>query len=297
MTWPNWQRLTPVLQLANFWDSSNYRDGFGPRWIEQYQLLFVQSGRGQAVIDDQPIPMEPGDLIFYGPRQCHQVRPLTAGPNAQPLRLIGMAFVFLQEDLTRLPIGQHSSDTPIRYRRGIPRCPLQPRPPLRTPTRPDSAVRELCERLVLSCLASKTGRELEKRGLLLMLFDAWHRALQLQQADDQRSPVAAALVRAAEQRLLRDPTHPPTVEQLAEAAALRPSYFARLFKQHTGLSIRQYVNQQRLLLARRLLAGGQLNASQAAHQAGFDDPLYFSRLFTKRFGIPPSQLRRQAQMP
>ena len=47
----------------------------------------------------------------------------------------------------------------------------------------------------------------------------------------------------------------------------------------------------RLREARRLLTTTSASVKQIAFQVGFEDPLYFSRLFRRRFGTPPSNLR------
>lgn len=47
--------------------------------------------------------------------------------------------------------------------------------------------------------------------------------------------------------------------------------------------------------ARRLLRYSAVPVSEISYQLGFADPAYFSRFFTKRAGVPPSQFRREGQ--
>ena len=81
----------------------------------------------------------------------------------------------------------------------------------------------------------------------------------------------------------------PSVRELAEAMGYSVNHFTRLFRQRTGTTPKQYLLTRRLAQARALLAAG-LPVQQAARRSGFDDPLYFSRLFKQLFGVPPSHV-------
>ena len=68
-------------------------------------------------------------------------------------------------------------------------------------------------------------------------------------------------------------------------------YLIRIFKKETGLTPHQYMTEKRLECAARTLATfyDKRNISETALLCGFSNPLYFSRLFKKRYGVPPSQ--------
>jgi hypothetical protein len=68
--WQGWSGMTPTLRLANFYDAEP-GGGFGPRYITEYQLIFVQRGSGEAVVDDQLYQLSPGDVLYYGPPRCN----------------------------------------------------------------------------------------------------------------------------------------------------------------------------------------------------------------------------------
>ena len=75
---------------------------------------------------------------------------------------------------------------------------------------------------------------------------------------------------------------------LASQLFLSRSQFARKLKAITGISITQFIREQRLLRAKELLCEGRLNVSEIAYETGFSDPAYFSRIFSKEMGISPS---------
>lgn len=79
----------------------------------------------------------------------------------------------------------------------------------------------------------------------------------------------------------------------AELACLSPSYFCHRFARQFGLPPGEYVTRLRMRRAAKLLTNRELAVFQIAAAVGYDDPLYFSRLFRKRFGASPEQYRKE----
>ncbi len=74
-------------------------------------------------------------------------------------------------------------------------------------------------------------------------------------------------------------------------AGITPSYLSALFRRELGRTFTGYVTEKRLELARRLLRTTAMPAGHVARAAGFKDPHYFSALFKKHFGCPPTAYR------
>lgn len=68
-----------------------------------------------------------------------------------------------------------------------------------------------------------------------------------------------------------------------------PEYLKKLFKKETGFTPHQYLTDKRLEIAANTLTSfyGKWNISETAHLCGFSEPLYFSRLFKRKFGMSP----------
>ncbi len=295
-SWQGWEDLTPLLRLASFYDTQPC-EIVGPRYNQDFQLLVVQAGGGVAEIGRETFDIARGDVLFYSPNVRHT---LHSSPDS-PLRLMGLLFLFHQGDAGRIDTTLPYAQTdPYAFPAGPPRCPLHPPPPARVSIPAGSALRSSCESLVLSFIASPTGRSMEKRGLLLLVFDAWHEAI-LGSPGSQQSPQAPALYRhaitQAQEAILQDLTHPPTMAQLAHATGIHPDYFTRLFKRQTGQSVQGFVTHHRLLHARRLLIEGRLTVGDISRAVGYDDAYYFSRLFRQQFGVAPSVFRKEHSWP
>lgn len=70
-------------------------------------------------------------------------------------------------------------------------------------------------------------------------------------------------------------------------------YLTRLFKNEMGMTPRQFLTDRRLENAASSLAlmDGSLSVSQIARQCGFNDALYFSKVFKQRYGVSPKYYR------
>ncbi|GGA44284.1 helix-turn-helix domain-containing protein [Paenibacillus physcomitrellae] len=85
-----------------------------------------------------------------------------------------------------------------------------------------------------------------------------------------------------------------SMEQCAEFVNLSPYYFSKLFKLQTGETFIDYVTRLRIDEAKKLIAEQNLSLKEICYEVGYNDPNYFSRVFKKAMGIPPSEYRQQA---
>ncbi|WFE51373.1 MULTISPECIES: helix-turn-helix domain-containing protein [unclassified Micromonospora] len=82
-----------------------------------------------------------------------------------------------------------------------------------------------------------------------------------------------------------------TVEELAARAGMAPRTFARRFRAETGTTPHDWLTNQRVLLARRLLEETPLSVEAVADQAGFGDAAALRHHFSRRVGATPHSYR------
>lgn len=85
-----------------------------------------------------------------------------------------------------------------------------------------------------------------------------------------------------------------SLDDLADAAGLSVSRFAHLFRQQTGTTPQQFVEQQRIAQARQLLDLSSRSIKQIARDLGFDTQFYFSQRFRKQVGMSPRDYRNRS---
>lgn len=79
----------------------------------------------------------------------------------------------------------------------------------------------------------------------------------------------------------------------ADALHLSVPYLNEAVKAMTGVSTTAYVRQQIVVKAKRLLAYTTQSIAEIARTLGFEDPAYFSRLFSRETGLSPSGFRHK----
>lgn len=87
-------------------------------------------------------------------------------------------------------------------------------------------------------------------------------------------------------------TEPITLEHLSQALFHNGAYLSRKFKEHTGISLRDYILCKRILLAKNLLSQG-LPLTTVCQESGFHDYANFNRTFTKHTGYSPGKYQKQ----
>ena len=82
------------------------------------------------------------------------------------------------------------------------------------------------------------------------------------------------------------------VEDYALSRGMSASNFYRVFKQISGSTPLQFILKLRLSNAQNLLENSNLTIAEIASAVGYENPLYFSRLFNKHIGVSPSEYRK-----
>ncbi len=82
-----------------------------------------------------------------------------------------------------------------------------------------------------------------------------------------------------------------SLNTIAEAIYLSPSYFSRMFKEYTGENVSDYIIRLRINMSRELLRNTNLNINDITEKIGYTSSKYFSKLFRKVVGLTPSAYR------
>ena len=84
-----------------------------------------------------------------------------------------------------------------------------------------------------------------------------------------------------------------SIENYAAKHNMSVSWFIRNFKEYTNATPAQYILSLRISNARTLLENTSYNVSEISNIVGYENPLYFSRIFKKQCGMSPSEFRKQ----
>jgi ligand-binding sensor domain-containing protein/AraC-like DNA-binding protein len=131
----------------------------------------------------------------------------------------------------------------------------------------------------------------QNRVLLHQNEELVGRRLLSAQESQPEDPFAAKAVETL-RALYKDPDL--DVPAFSSAMGMSKTLLNRRIQESFGQSVGQFIRTYRLTVAREMLLNNletkNMNVSEIAYEVGFNDPKYFSRCFTREFGVPPSSL-------
>jgi AraC-like DNA-binding protein len=89
------------------------------------------------------------------------------------------------------------------------------------------------------------------------------------------------------------PAQNMTLNEMAAIAGMSVPYFCSRFKKAFDISPIECLIQHRMHHAAHLLTNKNLSVTQIAAEVGYDDLFHFSKMFKKRFGLSPRELRKR----
>lgn len=141
----------------------------------------------------------------------------------------------------------------------------------------------------LTCL-SHCGKVTEANELFGALFTVLSRE---QKKEESKKGVTGRLdeVKQYIEENFRDPNI--TLDMLGDVFHVSSNYLGRLFKKETGLSVSDYINNERMKWVLEQLENTDRPAKEIAESCGFVSTNYFYTFFKKKIGITPQAYREQ----
>ena len=88
----------------------------------------------------------------------------------------------------------------------------------------------------------------------------------------------------------------PTPKQVAETFAVSEDHLSRLIKREYGVTLHEYTTRARLNYAAELLSSSPgMKVYEAGEAAGYPDYKYFHAVFTRYFGVSPTDYRKNTE--
>ena len=84
-----------------------------------------------------------------------------------------------------------------------------------------------------------------------------------------------------------------SLRAIAENLSISAGYLSTLFRQETGKTITDFVNEKRIEHAAVLLRSASLQVQTVAQYCGIPDVNYFSKIFKRYHGVTPREYRKE----
>lgn len=149
---------------------------------------------------------------------------------------------------------------------------------------PENKMMKLRKQIKLACVECVSFKEL-LNVTFRMLEDNWEKCMEIRRGNMVKP------IKQIQQYMEEHYMEQITQSDLAEMAGMSDSYFSKLFKEESGKGYSEYLIDIRLNQSKKLLMDTNIPIKEIAHQVGYPDEKYYSRLFQKKVGIKPKDFR------
>lgn len=251
----------------------------------EYELVYVMKSFGKRFVADHLEDFEDGDLVLLGPNLPHFWKNDEAYFQNDPRFKVNAIVIhfpvnFFQEQLQSYPEFLPVAELLKRAARGISFNPQVAR----------SLDGQLQKLLKLKGLERtlhflKVLDKLARTKQFKVLASENYRA-ELQDWSSNRMEKVMHVINANYRQSIK-------LDQVADHIGMNTTAFCRYFKEKTGKSFVEFVNDMRIGYACKLLLEGRQNVSQIGFESGFNNLSNFNRCFKKKTGFAPVHYRSQ----
>ncbi len=240
-----------------------------------YEVNFLVSGDVTYVIESHVYHVSPGNMLIIGPRELHQVHiESTVAPYERYMLWITPGLLQkLSSEQTDL--GHCFDLSRPNY------CNL-----LQLSAQQQQEIPALMEGLIQEQEHPVFGSDLRKYNFISELLIRINR---MADSADMRRDNGALSIEAQVIEYINMHYHQPiTLDVLAEHLFVSKYHLSHEFKKQVGISVYQYLQKKRLLIARQLMAQGR-KPVDVYEVCGFRDYTAFYRAFQKVYGLSPRE--------
>lgn len=243
-----------------------------PQPLNDYDLWYVVSGKGQMSLD--------GKEYLIGRGDCFLVR-----PGDEPFAIQDaedrLTVVFIHLKVTDIHTGQTYDPQLL---------------PKRHTVVADMLWFDIQLNRLLQCVRQEGSwqeaeYDLVMKQVMLNLLRWQHEGGTVNTDSRHKQVVAHILAYIRE-----DTSRRPEMSELANLVNLSPEYLNSIVKKYTGTSIKQWITIARLERALHLLMETPMNVSEVAESLGYANLYLFSRQFKERYGEPPSHFKGKTEL-
>ena len=238
-----------------------------PRGRIDYQLLYVASGKTVFYFNGEPKEVAAGHMVLFQPKQEQHYEYFAVDrPEVYWVHFTGSDVRNILKHYD-IPLDRHviysGSSATYAY---------------------------LFKEIIHELQTCRTGFEELLEMYLRQIF------LLVQRSWEERKPTVSSYLQEeidyARKYFNEHYNEDISIEEYAQSRGMSVSWFLRNFKQMTMKSPMQYILTIRINNAVSLLETTDYNVTEISTIIGYDNPLYFSRIFKKQKGVSPSDYRK-----
>lgn len=259
-----------LIRDEAFW--LKYKDALERKQTNRFNFTFVLSGRGTVILNGSTYELTAGSVYHLAPGEYLKIQT----SDTDQLRYYSVHFMHhpAEWEGKQLKLGQQPA--PLPFERSFSLLDEY------------DWMNERMQRLYELWKSQAAGFEWIAR---LQFLNIMHWLGQLLDSKQQQEDQTTRLIMDSMQYIREHYAEQLERDQLARMASLSPSYYSIMFKRYSGYTPMEYMNKVRLDHAKQKLRSNREPISTIARDVGFQDPLYFTRLFSREVGMSPRNFR------
>ena len=248
-------------------------------WHREFELIHVLAGTYTLYLGDKEIKLQKNDLCFIPGEIIHG--------DAQDKGMALYESIVFDIDLLRL----HTYSPDIFFSDILSGNIV----PDNVITSDHTNFVSIAEKIFASVKTKEEGYDISASGYLLIFFGLIkHEKLYRKRdiaAQSRTKEIREEQINSVLNLIRKNYGSELTLQSMSDTVALSPKYFCRLFKESTGRTPIEYLNWFRINRACTLLKDTNEKLLDIAMECGFNDFSYFTKIFHRYKGMPPSKYR------
>lgn len=252
----------------------------GLHWHDQMELVYIKKGQGTVTVNLIPYPVSAGYIVPILPGELHSIDGDPSGP---------MEYENIIFSLTLLDTPDENEWCHTHIIEALRRGTLTFPRPICPGTVFHASVSGALDTADAACEKMESGYSLIVKSQLFLMLHALY-TFREEAVPSKHSRHAKVLkpvftwVKAHFQDSI-------SVAEAAKITGYSPAHFMRIFRQETGQTFLQFLNDYRLSAAGYYLKETDDPVGKIASECGFDNFSYFIRSFRRKYGVSPRQYR------
>lgn len=246
---------------------------FSTHLHQYYEFLYFASGNASYLVEGNEYSAKSGDLFITRPGELHSIAFLSNEDYERYFIQISSSFL---------------SDLPVDMLRFINASPFGENNKIPHHLVEKSNIPQIFKSMG-SCVLEKTDEtDIVSKAYIIELLYEINRLIPFINNVEAKENERIQTVKAYINENLKGEI---SLDSIAEKAYIDKYYLCHLFKKETGITIKDYINLQRIALAKKLIEEGK-NPASVYRDCGFNDYSSFYRVFKKLSGKSPREFFR-----
>lgn len=249
-------------------------------WHNEVEIIVIKKGSGYVTLNFQKYIVSSGDIVIVLPGMLHSIEGNTVSSMEYENILFSKQFLqFSSNDITQKELLEPFFEGKLQIRNY-----LSPGHSLH------SEVRSIIDVLDDKCDEKHYGYQLFVKGALIQIIyllianpPSNNENRQPDKYEDKLKSIIQYISAHYHEEI--------TIDEISEFCHYSPSHFMKFFKAHTGMSFISYVNNFRVTEARAMLASTNDSILEISQKCGFTNLSNFNRMFKRKYGVSPRQIR------